>query len=121
MKIGDKIKKARIDKGLTQKELGNILGVSQAMIGQYEKGARHPKAETLKKFSNALDIPYSDFFDFNHPVIASHDESTITIFLHDEIDKNLYYGLSELNSVGKEKTLIYIEDLANNPKYKKDK
>ena len=36
MTIGDRIKKARQEKGLSQKELGRKLGVSQQMIGQWE-------------------------------------------------------------------------------------
>lgn len=57
MEIGEKIRKERIDIGLTQQELGDRLGVSQAMIGQYENGTRKPKLETLAKIADALKIP----------------------------------------------------------------
>ena len=36
MSIGEQIKKYRNEVGLSQKELGEKLGVSQAMIAQYE-------------------------------------------------------------------------------------
>ena len=38
--IGDKIRRCRKQKGMTQAELGAKLGVSQALIGQYETGKR---------------------------------------------------------------------------------
>lgn len=60
MNIGQKIKYSRKKAGLTQKELGESLGVSAAMIAQYESGKRNPKIETLIKISEALDCEVSD-------------------------------------------------------------
>ena len=40
MDIGQKIKEARIAKGMTQEELGKILGVQRSAIAKYEKGRR---------------------------------------------------------------------------------
>lgn len=57
--VSEAIKKARKSKGLTQKDLGNLLGVSEVMIGQYERGVRNPKIEMLSRISTALDIPFS--------------------------------------------------------------
>ena len=39
---GEKIRAARKSAGLTQSELGKMLGVSGSMIGQYETEARRP-------------------------------------------------------------------------------
>ena len=55
--IGDNIKQFRKDKGLSQKELGKKIGVSQQMIAQYESNKREPKLQTLVKIATALDIP----------------------------------------------------------------
>lgn len=120
MSIGKTIKEMRIKKGLTQKELGDKMGVSQAMIGQYENGSRHPKTETVQKFSEALGVPLKSFYDFNNLVIASKDEKSIEVFLTDEIDRLLYYEINDLNVIGKQKVLDYSKDIADNPKYKKD-
>ena len=54
MDIGEKIKAARKSAGLTQKELGEKLGVSAAMIAQYETGKRTPKISTIEKIMNAI-------------------------------------------------------------------
>ena len=54
--VGERIKKARKAKGLTQEELAKSLGVSFAMIGQYERGERNPKYETLQRIADALNV-----------------------------------------------------------------
>lgn len=63
MKTGDKIKKIRKAKELTQKQLGDILGVSQQMIVKYENNLKTPKLETIKKIATALEVPYVDLLD----------------------------------------------------------
>lgn len=55
--VSEAIKKARKSKGLTQKDLGNLLGVSEVMIGQYERGVRNPKIDMLSRIAAVLDIP----------------------------------------------------------------
>ena len=44
---GNRLKELRKAKGLTQAELGNILGVTKASICCYEKEARTPPVETI--------------------------------------------------------------------------
>ena len=61
MTIGEKIKKTRVEKGLTQKELANRLNSSYVMVNQYENGKRNPKLETIKKIAKALDVDYLEF------------------------------------------------------------
>lgn len=56
MTVGDRIRKARKAKGYTQEELAKLLGVSFAMIGQYERGERNPKIETLQRIADALGV-----------------------------------------------------------------
>ena len=57
MNIGNKIKTARIAKGMTQEELGKILGVQKSAIAKYESGrVVNIKRSTLKKISDILEI-----------------------------------------------------------------
>lgn len=60
MTIGEQIKKIRQENKLSQKGLGEKLGVSQQMIGQWETGKSNPKIETLDKIANALKVPIGD-------------------------------------------------------------
>ena len=52
--VGERIKAARLEKGLTQKELGSLLGLSVPAISQWETNLRNPKIETLQKIADAL-------------------------------------------------------------------
>ena len=63
MEVGKKIKEIRLLKGISQKELSERLGVSSAMISQYESGKRNPKMETLLKIADALGISINVFYD----------------------------------------------------------
>lgn len=61
MNIGSKIKTARIAKGMTQEELGKILGVQKSAIAKYENGRIvNIKRSTLKKISDVLEIRPSE-------------------------------------------------------------
>ena len=54
--IGENIKTIRKTKGLTQKQLGQLLGVSQAAIGQFESGKSNLTIDTIKKIAEALEV-----------------------------------------------------------------
>lgn len=63
MEIGQKIKEARLAKGLTQQELGEIVGVQKSAIAKYEKGrVVNIKRSTMQKIASALNIRPSDLF-----------------------------------------------------------
>ena len=53
---GEKIRQARKAKGLTQAALGELLGVSGSMIGQYETEARRPSFKTASAVAHVLNI-----------------------------------------------------------------
>ena len=72
MTVGENLKKIRKEKGLTQKELGKLCGMSEAQIGQYENGLRNPKMETLEKIANALDISYFELLDISETTKESN-------------------------------------------------
>lgn len=52
-----KLKELRKEKGLTQKELGAAIGISEVMIGQYERGVRTPKIEMREKIAMLWVLP----------------------------------------------------------------
>lgn len=60
MDFGQRLRQLRKEKGLTQKELANLLGVSASMVGQYETNLRKPKIETLRRFAYALGVCVND-------------------------------------------------------------
>lgn len=57
MTIGEKIRAARIAKGMTQEELGDLLGIQKSAVAKYENGRIvNIKRSTLKKISDILGI-----------------------------------------------------------------
>lgn len=55
MEVGALIKKARLERGLTQEELGNLVGVQKSAIAKYESGrVVNIKRSTLQKLAQAL-------------------------------------------------------------------
>lgn len=56
--LKDNIKKARLDAGLTQKEVAEKLGVAQAQYARWENGGRNPKDETVGKLAEIFDTSF---------------------------------------------------------------
>ena len=56
MEFNEKIKNLRIEKGLKQKEVAKILGVSETCYAGYEQGYREPDFKILKKLVVIFDV-----------------------------------------------------------------
>ncbi|MDT2909667.1 helix-turn-helix transcriptional regulator [Lactococcus lactis] len=54
--IKDNIKKARLKSGLTQAQVAEKLGVSQAQYARWESGGRNPKDDTLEKLAEVFGV-----------------------------------------------------------------
>lgn len=50
--IGEKVREAREERGLTQKELGDVLGYSAMGISHFENGVREMKVSDIQKLGN---------------------------------------------------------------------
>ena len=98
MEIGQKIKKARLERGLTQQELGDIVGVQKSAIAKYENGrVVNIKRSTLQKIAKALNIRPSELLFTDTPKDAANLHTRIiTDFELMEAIKD-YYLLSEEN------------------------
>lgn len=55
-----KLKEKRIQKGLTQAQLGRLVGVSYRTIYQYETGRREPSLKVLRALAVALNCLIDD-------------------------------------------------------------
>ena len=65
MTIGENIRRIRQERHLTQKQLGEMVGASEAYIRAYESGRRNPKPSSLEKIAEALAV--------NPEVLANSD------------------------------------------------
>lgn len=95
MELGKIIKKARIEKGLTQQALGEIVGVQKSAIAKYENGRIvNIKRSTLQKIASALNIRPSELiFEESPEDTADLHVKVITDFELMDVLKN-YYKLS---------------------------
>jgi transcriptional regulator with XRE-family HTH domain len=55
-RVGSRIRKIRTEKGMSQAELGELVGLNADRIQKYENGARKPKADLLKQIAEALGV-----------------------------------------------------------------
>ena len=66
MTTGQKIRSLRLQKGMTQEELGKKIGVQKAAINKYENGiVVNLKRSTIAKLAEALGVPPIYFLEFN--------------------------------------------------------
>ena len=56
MTVGENIRRIRQERGLTLKQLGEMVGVSEAYIRAYESGRRNPKIKSLEALAQALAV-----------------------------------------------------------------
>ena len=67
MSIGERIKRARVFRGMTQKELGIAVGFNEknadVRIAQYESNTRRPKDNLLYKMADVLDVGFFALYE----------------------------------------------------------
>ena len=63
MTIGERIKQARKENGMTQKELAEKTGLSIGTVQGYEQRKYNPKRASIEKVASALNVPVSDLLD----------------------------------------------------------
>ncbi len=56
--IGDNIKRIRKVRHITQRALGDIVGVSNTYLSDMEVGRTNPSIKTLKKIAKGLEVSY---------------------------------------------------------------
>lgn len=62
--IGEAIAKARENKGLSQRQLAILVGISNAELSKIESGEREiPNPKILKKISKHINLNYNDMLD----------------------------------------------------------
>lgn len=64
--FNEKLKVVRKQKGLSQAELGKLLGVQAQTIGRWETGKSEPNLETVNKLCEILDVPLRYFISEEH-------------------------------------------------------
>ena len=85
MKIGNAIKLIRVNKGISQVELSEMVGISSSYLSLIEKNKREPNIDLLNKISKKMNVPLSIL------IFLATDSKEIL-----ELDKSLYMELSKI-------------------------
>lgn len=119
MKVNENIKKIRKEKGMTQKELGEKLGISQSAIGQFEKKESNLKIDTIKKIAIALNVDMSRLIDTDELAILDIKEHSEKLEIESEkyIEERVEIAFKKLNIIGKKEAAKRVEELTEIKKY----
>ncbi len=115
MSVGEKIKLYRDKKGLTQEQLGELIGVKGATITRYEKNDRQPKIEQLTKIAAALSVEINELLPY-HVSIGGE------LIIDNELDpqNQIIRNLKMLNTKGKFEAAKRVNELTKLEEYTKE-
>ena len=108
MSLGTRLKSARLKKHYTQKQLGELVNVTGAAIGNYENGISSPNEDTLIRLMAALGV------DANYLYADDMEDIRGVYFLSPEEERliSLFRGL---NFNGQQMVITSVESFATNP------
>ena len=117
MKFGETLKNLREIKGITQKDLGKILGVSRATIAGYETKNHQPDYEKLETLSRFFDVSI-DFLLTGEE--SFHIERMKRPMINEKVlDTEVIKVYKTLPPEAKQDVLKYLKLLQLNEKYTK--
>lgn len=63
--LGDRIREQRLKKGLTQRQLAEMIGVKHNSISDWENNKSEPDSNTIKLLMKALDVDANSLLGWN--------------------------------------------------------
>ena len=113
IQIGNRIRKLRTERGLTQKEMAEMTGIPYSTYSNYENNNREPSLEQLNKIANALNLTLQN--------LISPGSITAEVILDSDEMATLYLGiignLKKLNATGFRETEHYTRYLLSDNRY----
>lgn len=104
VEIGQKIRKARLERGMTQQELGAIVGVQKSAIAKYENGrVVNIKRGTLQKIASALNIRPSEL------IFTESPKDTAELHVRILTDVQLMTAIREYHELSEDKQKLVRE------------
>lgn len=106
-----RLKEARKKRGLTIRQMADLLGVVASAYGQYEAGDRKPDFIKIMAISEILEVS-TDYLFFGVDTVTNNNTHQLS-----ELENKLVADFRKLNTSGKEKAYEYISDLTTMEKY----
>jgi transcriptional regulator with XRE-family HTH domain len=89
LKLGDKLKNLRKQKGLTQEDLARLLGTANSTVSMYERGARVPDIDTMRRIAEIFRV------DMNYLLGHSASFESQNLTEGEQMWMELYHKLSD--------------------------
>lgn len=108
MQLGQRIKARRKKLKLSLRELANQVGLTASFLSQVERDLTSPSIESLRKISDALDVPIFYFLvepNVKNPVVRRNERRKLTLpvseltyqLLTPDVNRKIEVVLAELN------------------------
>ena len=136
--MNNRIRQLRKQKNLTMKQLGEVLGLAESTISQYETGKREPDIGTILKICEYFNVTldyllgivdehgfmtgegFADPEDFAFIKALGYDDPDVCAKRRAKTPEvRILSALEQLNTEGKEVAVERGEELTEIPKYQK--
>lgn len=130
--FAQRLKQLRIEKGITQKELADIVNVSQNAIYNWENGKREPSIDMISKLALALEVYTYDLLYDSETASEKKQQDISEVYMQfvkngyldlpDDVDitnEILLRNFNQLNTLGKTEAFKRIGELTEIPRYRK--
>ena len=81
-----RLKEKRLEMGLTQKELGDLLGASKTIVCNWEKAKKKPSSKNMIQLSKILNASMEHLIANDSYVISENEEKYGLMMAKEEID-----------------------------------
>ena len=86
MLVGKRIKDMRLEKGMSQQELGDLIGVTKVSICGYENGTRTPSLDTFCVLADIFETTTDYLLGREVPVVSDDGNELIGVVSRDDIN-----------------------------------
>jgi transcriptional regulator with XRE-family HTH domain len=106
VEIGKRIRLRRVERRISQAELGQKLGVSFQQVNKYEKGVDPVGAARLQQIATALDVPVTFFYDGD----GKSREVESLLFLDSALSLRILRAYSQIEDQTVKRQLVSLVD-----------
>ncbi len=86
MLLGTRIKSLRIEKGLTQDDLAEMINVTKSTISYYENSKRTPTVTNLHLLAEALNVSFDYLMGNDHYEVADSSDNYSLHMANEEVE-----------------------------------
>ncbi|AIQ38562.1 XRE family transcriptional regulator [Paenibacillus sp. FSL R5-0345] len=98
-RVGERIRRLRKDKGLSQEQLAELSGLHTNYVGQVERGEKNLTIETLQKVVVGLGVSLEEFFRYLDPMKRKDTLGQIVEMLSERSAQDQVMALRVLQTV----------------------